>query len=738
MLARGRWKPTHVRVCSKRGLFSIEGPIAFLLALAGAVSDVPGLAHADIPVLEIHEIQGSNLSSPFAGQTVVTRDNVVTAVGAAGFFIQTPEDRSDADPDTSDGLFVYLGRAPTVSVGDLVDVQGKVTEFFGFTELSDSPLVTVKGAAPLPRAIRFDASLPSPDPSRSSCAVELECYEGMRIEIVGGTVCGSNQRFGGDLIAEVHVTAGPDRAMREAGVAFPGVMTPPIPTWDGNPEVFELDPDALGLPNRSIPAGSSFDASGVLAFEFGGYELWPTELSVTPVALPRAVRPREPGEFTIGTLNLHRLFDDVNDPPGHDALGRARDDDVASAAEYRTHRSKLARYIVEVLGAPDILGVQEAEKVEVLLALAGDLALLDPALSYAPFLIEGNDPGTIDAGFLVRDTVRVDGIDQLGAEEILSVDGSLLHDRPPLLLQATYLGNGASFPILVMVLHLRSLLGIDEAATADRVRRKRLEQAQSVARMVQEIQGADPGSRLVVLGDFNAFEFTDGYVNVVGQIRGSFDPAQSLLFGPDLVDPELTDEVERMEPGERYSFVFEGSAQALDHALTSKALAPWVRGAAYGRGNADATVQLEDDASTPLRASDHDGLILFLTNDTDVDGVPDDLDRCPGTRVPETSPIDGLGAGRYALIDADALFDTIPKGRKSPARTFSLIDTAGCSCEQIVQALDLSKSHLRRGCAASKMRRWVELVGKGSSSQPFFNSRTSHSMRSFPQNFFPL
>ena len=70
--------------------------------------------------------------------------------------------------------------------------------------------------------------------------------------MAGGTVTGPNQRFGGDPVADVHVTAAPDRAMREAGVAFPGLRSPPIPTWDGNPEVFELDPDALGLPDRSL------------------------------------------------------------------------------------------------------------------------------------------------------------------------------------------------------------------------------------------------------------------------------------------------------------------------------------------------------------------------------------------------------------------------------------------------------------------------------------------------------
>ena len=37
---------------------------------------------------------------------------------------------------------------------------------------------------------------------------------------------------------------------------------------------------------------------------------------------------------------------------------------------------------------------------------------------------------------------------------------------------------------------------------------------------LQGIQAADPARRIVVTGDFNAFEFSDGYVDVVGQIAG--------------------------------------------------------------------------------------------------------------------------------------------------------------------------------------------------------------------------
>ncbi|HMB90640.1 MAG TPA: lamin tail domain-containing protein, partial [Rhodothermales bacterium] len=560
-------------------------------------------------IAEIYEIQGSGATSPFAGQTVTTEDNVVTATAPNGFFMQTPTARSDNDSDTSDGIFVFTGNAPGVVVGDLVDVTGEVVEFFDFTEFSNGPTVTVDGTSSLPPPVVFDSTTPSPDPTSPSCAIEFECYEGMLIQITGGAVGGPNQFFGSDPIAEVHIVADGTRPFREPGIEYPGMSG--LPVWDGNPEVFELDPDKLGLPNQIIPAGSSFDAVGVLGYEFGGYELWPSSLTVTPAVIPEPVRAVAAGESTVGSLNLFRLFDDVDDP----ADSNGRNDDVVSAAEYQRRLDKFSLYIRTVLGSPDILAVQEAEKLGVLQDLAAEIQADDPTITYAAYLIEGNDIGTIDVGFLVRtDRVQVDAVTQLGASETFvdptdnSVD--ILHDRPPLLLEGAFTGvSSQPQPIAVMVLHMRSLSGIETSA---RVQRKRLEQAQSVAQMVQDFQTANPDIGLVVTGDFNAFEFTDGYVHLVGRVQGDFDDAEDLETGPDLVNPNLTNQVLGLTPLERYSFVFNGTAQVLDHALTTTALDGAVTGYEYGRGNADAAEILLDDPATPLRASDHDGLVLFL------------------------------------------------------------------------------------------------------------------------------
>jgi predicted extracellular nuclease len=483
---------------------------------------------------------------------------------------------------------------------------------------------------------------------------------------------------------------------------------PPIATWDGNPEIFELDPDKLGLPNQIIPAGSHFDATGIIGFEFGDYELWPSSLSVTAADIPSSVRDRGRAELTVATLNLLRLFDDIDDPGEPRPDGEVRNDFVASTAEYQRRRAKLASYIVDVLKAPDVLAVQEVEKLEVLEDLAADIAMA--GINYTAYVEEGNDVGTIEVGFLVRDTMAVDAVTQLSKDEILDFDGTLLHDRPPLLLEGRSINEGADYPIAVMVVHNRSLSRIDDPNSGERVRAKRLAQAESIAKSVNDLQTANPDIRLIVLGDFNAFQFSDGYVDAVGVISGSFDPDASLLPGTDYVDPDLINHIYSLPEDERYSFVFAGSAQALDHVLTSMALDMSFRGLEFGRGNADAAVDLINDAGTALRSSDHDGLVLFITKDVDNDGVNDDADVCPATSLPE-SPTDGLGTNRFALIDDDFEFDTAGSRGKGPGRSYSTLDTAGCSCAQIVAAEGLGKGHSKFGCSIGVMDNWVRKVG---------------------------
>ena len=215
---------------------------------------------------------------------------------------------------------------------------------------------TDTGGGEIPAPVAFDAARPSPDsgagPTALSCAIEFECYEGMLIRVAAGTISSPNQRFPDDPVAEMYFTATSSRAFREPGLPYPGIpIRPDIPVFDGNPELFELDPDRLGLDNVALAPGSTIRATGVLGFEHGGYELWPFELTVlSEAAVPRPVRARRVDEVTIGSLNLQRLS--------------------SSAEDYATRLDKLSRYIREVLLSPDILGVQEARSIAELNELA--------------------------------------------------------------------------------------------------------------------------------------------------------------------------------------------------------------------------------------------------------------------------------------------------------------------------------------------------------------------------------
>ena len=97
--------------------------------------------------------------------------------------------------------------------------------------------------------------------------------------------------------------------------------------------------------------------------------------------------------------------------------------------------------------------------------------------------------------------------------------------------------------------------------------------------------------------------------------------------------------------------------------------------------------------------------------DDDGDGVLDNLDVCPGTAIPEeTVPSRRLGTNRFALVDDDGIFDTTPPNGQGPSEVFTIEDTAGCSCEQIIAIQGLGQGHVKFGCSLSAMRDWVDLV----------------------------
>ncbi|HVS31663.1 MAG TPA: choice-of-anchor X domain-containing protein [Thermoanaerobaculia bacterium] len=566
--------------------------IAFVIADAQgrSTSASTGLT-VDPPlvVYEIFDIQGSGPASPFAGTKVKTVENVVTSVAPQGFFIQTPDWRADASTATSNGIFVFTSTAPSVQVGNEVEVSGLVIEFFGMTEFT--PPVSYKVTAP---SVALPAYFEVPQGF-----TDFESVEGMLARVTNGRAAVGTDQFG-----ETKIVAGPERPFRTPGL------------FAGRPDIFEVDPTkGTRTPNPGIVGGATIhSATGPIMFTFSDYVVWTDELTFENPPFPRAVRARTSGEFTVGAQNMFRLFDDVDDP----AIGEP----VTPTADYQARLAAFSHHIRQILGSPEVLAMSEVENLATLQDLAARLNGDDATLGYTAYLIEGNDIGGIDVGFLVRGSVQVDSVSQIGATDTWIAPGGsqpeLLNDRPPLMLRGAYTGNGTPFPIAVIGVHQRSLIGVE---TSDRVRRKRQEQAFRLSQAIQGLQTAEPHLKLVVTGDFNAFEFSDGYADVMGQVTGILDPAGALVPGSDEVDPDLTNHVLNVAASDRYSYVHEGVTQVLDHSLTTASLASWHRGMQFARANADAPFSAN-------RVSDHDGLVLFVMSDRDGDGHPDDQDSC--------------------------------------------------------------------------------------------------------------
>jgi len=572
------------------------------------------------PVLEIFDIQGTGLISSYEGIRVTTLDNIVTVVGPAGFFMQTPDARDDLNPVTSNGIYVYTGGAPSVSVGDQIDLTGDVVEYFNFTEFSNpgSYVLNVDSSNnPLPTAVLLNDTFPPTDPNVLPCqneSLEYECLEGMHFTMPQGYISVAYASFFGANRDDVLVKAGSARAFREPGIDSPGL--PGLPVYDGNPELLEMDIDGLGLDfaTNNYAAGSEVSITGVFGYDFGEYEIWPSSITaLNENILPGEVRDALPDEVTIGSANLYRLFDDIDDP------GTEDDDQIEDSMVYANRLLKLAKYFVNDLKSPTIIGLQEIENLNVLNDLV--LAISNAGgPSYTAELIEGNDKGGIDVAVMYQSALfNQVAVTQLGASELNDFDGSLLHDRPPLLFEGEVVLNQGTLPVKVLVVHMRSRGSIDSVSDGDRVRSKRLQQANSVAAMIDTIITAEPETGLYVIGDWNAFQFTDGYVDVIGQVTGEALQADNLLWSePLFVNNPLTQAVQTLPEEEQYSYIYQGTAQVLDNAIMNDVGLMNLVEIQFVRGQADAALSYEDDNSTSVRSSDHDAFVLYIYEDNDL------------------------------------------------------------------------------------------------------------------------
>ncbi|MEM7769341.1 MAG: endonuclease/exonuclease/phosphatase family protein [Cyanobacteria bacterium P01_A01_bin.37] len=592
----------------------------------------------------IYEIQGASHVSPFVlnGQTVadffatlppstfnitgddVTTTGVVTAVDTNGFYLQDPE--GDGNIATSDALFVFTGSAPSVVVGDSVEVAGTVAEFFpraGSTIGTDtrhipltqiiSPTVTVldeslgtvdatilgSGGRVLPNANIDDDAFATYDAVNDGIDF-FESVEGMLVTAQDLQAVAGTNRFG-------EIFAVTNQGTDASGISQRGTLN--ISPDDFNPEKIQIDEDT-GVFNFDFPdvnTGDTLgDVTGVVSYGFGNFEIIPTvdftsNIQSAGLQAESTNLAGTTNQLTIASYNVLNL--DPNDADG--------DTDVADG-----RFDAIAQHIVNNLSTPDIIGLQEVQdnngsdgggitSADVTLQTLIDAIAAAGGPQYAfidnTFIgnnVSGGQPeGNIRTAFLYNPN-RVDLVDG-SVQTIGSQDPGQAFNGARLPLVATFDFNGED--VTVVNNHFSSkggsapILGIEqdfaarqEDVTVNGSLDERQAQSADVQGFVSDALAADANANVVVLGDLNEFEF-------VSPVTG-------------LEAAGLTNLSNNIPTDERYSFIFQGNSQKLDHILVSDSL--------ESSAEIDVVHVNTEFVETDQRASDHDPVVSRFTFET--------------------------------------------------------------------------------------------------------------------------
>ena len=618
---------------------------------------------APIPVTPIATIQANR--STYVGQAMATT-GVVTGIGPAGFFLQTPSN-TPGSSGFSDGIYAYAGtgKVPAISLGDLVNVTGNLTVYPAPTashtpalEINNPAVQVLSSGNPLPPPVALSAASESPSGGLS----QLTRYESMRVSMdslttTSGTDGSLNEATetvtsNGQFYA---VLTGTARPFREPGVDirdFPsttdlsvgpytttgGVTYASKPAlFDDNPERILVDSDFFGGTRIDLSTGAILTgAVGILDFTYSSDSFYdparfliaagnvPTVtpgMTVQPVPLPNS------GQFTVAAFNVERFFnpnagDDIYYNAGTGKTSTSLAVDITPEA-YARRLKKVSLAIRNVLNTPDIVSVEEIENQSVAQDIANQInsdavAAGQPNPNYVGYGVDAStgtytdDVGGISIGFLVKsNTVDTVSVQQYGNTEVMP-SGSTLNDRPPYVLRAgVKRAGGTDYPVTVISNHLRSLSGIGTSAST---RLKKELQAEDLANMIQSFQ--QNGEHVLAVGDMNAFEFSDAYTDTMATITNRNVLSADVVAQPGmagLVNPAATDLVTLLPAQERWSYVETGNAQVLDHVVATQDLVSAGAYLVYAHLNAGLPLVAYNDATIPDRTSDHDAAVTYLT-----------------------------------------------------------------------------------------------------------------------------
>ncbi len=608
------------------------------------------IVNDDVAVTFIHDIQGStDTAAPgtFTVEAIVVGDYQTQGSGQLrGFFIQEEDADADANPATSEGIFVFCSSCPrAVSVGDKVRVTGASSEYFGMSQLTASTLASVNvlsSSNPLPTSATLELPVPGVPTGDLAAATAVinayyEAFEGMLVTFPDTLTVSEYfelARYGQVILTEggrphtftaVYAPSVTGLINHEINLATRQVILDDTDNRQNRPVDTPNTPyyhpyPGLSTTNYFRGGDTITNLTGVLHWSFAGQsgtDAWRirpvTEAysyAFTPVN-PRPTAPAVAGSLKVASFNVLNYFLTIDTS---DVCAPTQNQDCRgadSAQELDRQRTKLLAAL-SGLNA-DVVGVMEMENTPGVEPLADITAGL-PGYSYIDTGVIGGD--AIRVGILYKTAT----VTPVGSYAILdsTVDPRFkdTSNRPALAQSFMDTATGGIFTVAVN--HLKSKgsacsgdpdLG-DGAGNCNQTRKLA---AQALADwLANDPTGSGDGDALII-GDLNSYAMEDP---IVALQNAGYTNLVALYNGP-----------------EAYGYVFDAQLGYLDHALSNASLTPQVKGVAEWHINADEIPLFDynDDARTadeaafeeesdvlPLyqpnefRTSDHDPIIIGL------------------------------------------------------------------------------------------------------------------------------
>ncbi|MFK3960877.1 cell wall-binding repeat-containing protein [Guptibacillus hwajinpoensis] len=566
--------------------------------------------------ISIHDIQGSDHTSPYEGMAVTKIAGIVTAKdGNNAFYMQ--EVNPDDNNATSEGIYVYKSGGAGVNVGDKVEVDGQVKEYRedGYSDAKDllttqitaSSITVASSDNTLPEAIVIgtdrtppteiveDDEMKSFDPETDGLDF-YESLEGMLIEIPDANVTGPVKY---DELP-VYVNTSEDQLLTRAN----GLL---LSAEDPNPERLLIDVDGIDI---DLTTGDRLDGSvtGIVSYDYSNFKIRPTGIfpSVIDGNTEREVTKMESseGDLTVASYNIENYYSGVGE----------------------SKTGKIAESIVKNMKTPDIIGLIEvqdnngptddgttdaSESYQTIIKAIEDAG--GPTYKFADIApadkTDGGQPGgNIRVGFIYNPD-RVDFPEKKSGDATTSVsvdeNGLTLNpgridptneafedSRKPLAAEFEFNGE----KVVVVANHFNSkggdgaLFGADHPVVLGS-EVQRVKQASIVNGFVNDVVTNMDQANVVVLGDLNDFEFSKPIQTLEGDI--------------------LTNMIKKLPTEQRYSYNYQGNAQVLDHILVTNNLAK--------RTIVDSININSDFSEADGRASDHDPMLVKIQMENNVD-----------------------------------------------------------------------------------------------------------------------